>query len=91
MSVQGVRVGPGGRAVADRAGPAAEPGVSIFAQPQFREHVGFLQRMASRGYLVAAGPLPDVMTAEQLSATFGMPLQLEEHDGRFSARRQRRH
>jgi uncharacterized protein YciI/uncharacterized protein YndB with AHSA1/START domain len=46
-------------ALLHRAGPAAEPGVSIFAQPQFREHVGFLQRMASQGYLVAAGPLPD--------------------------------
>jgi uncharacterized protein YciI/uncharacterized protein YndB with AHSA1/START domain len=46
-------------ALLHRAGPAAEPGVSIFAQPQFREHAGFLQRMASQGYLVAAGPLPD--------------------------------
>ena len=46
-------------ALLHRAGPAAEPGVSVFAQPQFREHAGFLQRMASQGYLVAAGPLPD--------------------------------
>jgi uncharacterized protein YciI/uncharacterized protein YndB with AHSA1/START domain len=46
-------------ALLHRAGPAADPGVSIFAQPQFREHAGFLQRMASQGYLVAAGPLPD--------------------------------
>jgi uncharacterized protein YciI/uncharacterized protein YndB with AHSA1/START domain len=46
-------------ALLHRAGPAAEPGVSIFAQPQFRDHVDFLQRMASQGYLVAAGPLPD--------------------------------
>jgi uncharacterized protein YciI/uncharacterized protein YndB with AHSA1/START domain len=46
-------------ALLHRAGPAAEPGVSIFAQPKFREHVGFLQRMAGQGYLVAAGPLPD--------------------------------
>jgi uncharacterized protein YciI len=46
-------------ALLHRAGPAAEPGVSIVAQPPFREHAGFLQRMASQGYLVAAGPLPD--------------------------------
>jgi uncharacterized protein YciI/uncharacterized protein YndB with AHSA1/START domain len=46
-------------ALLHRAGPAAEPGVSVFAQPQFRDHAGFLQRMASQGYLVAAGPLPD--------------------------------
>jgi uncharacterized protein YciI len=46
-------------ALLHKPGPAAEPGLSIFAQPQFREHAAFLQRMASRGYLVAAGPLPD--------------------------------
>ena len=46
-------------ALLHRPGPGASPDVSIFAQPQFREHVGFLQRMASQGYLVAAGPLPD--------------------------------
>jgi len=46
-------------ALEHRAGPAAEPGVSLFAQPQFREHVDFLQRMAGQGYLIAAGPLPE--------------------------------
>ena len=45
-------------ALEHRAGPAASPDVSLFAQPQFRDHVDFLQRMAGQGYLIAAGPLP---------------------------------
>src|SRR5262249_4220896 len=46
-------------ALVHRAGPAASPDISLFAQPQFRDHIDFLQRMAGQGYLVAAGPLPD--------------------------------
>ena len=34
-------------------------GASVFADPRFMEHVAFLERLASRGLLVAAGPLPD--------------------------------
>ncbi len=45
-------------ALVHRPGPAAADG-PVFAQPQFREHVGFLGRMAASGYLVAAGPLTD--------------------------------
>lgn len=37
--------------------------------------------------VVAAGPIEDVMTAENLSTTFGMSLQLNVEDGRFAARR----
>jgi iron complex transport system ATP-binding protein len=40
-----------------------------------------------QGRVVAAGPIPYVLTAEQLSTTFGMPLTLHEEDGRYSARR----
>ncbi|MEP7024311.1 MAG: SRPBCC domain-containing protein [Actinomycetota bacterium] len=47
-------------ALLHRPGPAAPgDGTSLFAQPQFRQHVDFLGRMAADGYLVAAGPLPD--------------------------------
>jgi uncharacterized protein YciI len=45
-------------ALLHRPGPAAADG-PVFAQPQFREHVGFLGQMAESGYLVAAGPLTD--------------------------------
>jgi uncharacterized protein YciI len=32
---------------------------SLYAQPDFAEHVAFLHRMQANGYLVAAGPLAD--------------------------------
>ena len=32
---------------------------TIFSDARFAEHIAFLQRMHDRGYLVAAGPLPD--------------------------------
>ncbi|GAA4826020.1 ABC transporter ATP-binding protein [Nocardioides caeni] len=44
--------------------------------------------MIRGGRVVAQGPLATTMTAEALSATFGMPLVLEQHpDGRYAARR----
>ncbi len=46
--------------------------------------------MLRDGRTVAAGPIESTMTAEALSATFGMPLALEHHDGRWAARRRRR-
>jgi len=48
--------------------------------------------MLREGRLVVAGPIDEVMTAENLSATFGMSLQLSIEDGRYAARRRtRRH
>jgi iron complex transport system ATP-binding protein len=38
------------------------------------------------GKVVAAGPLRETLTAEKLSATFQMPLELSESDGRWVAR-----
>jgi len=38
------------------------------------------------GRIVAAGPLEVTLTAENLSATFGLPLIVERHGGRWSAR-----
>jgi iron complex transport system ATP-binding protein len=37
------------------------------------------------GRVHAAGPMESTLTAEHLSATFGLPLTLERRDGRFSA------
>jgi iron complex transport system ATP-binding protein len=39
-----------------------------------------------RGGVVAAGKLDEVLTAENLGACFGIPLQVERHDGRWYAR-----
>ena len=43
--------------------------------------------MLREGRVVAQGPIEEALTPESLSATFGMPLVLEQHDGRFAARR----
>jgi iron complex transport system ATP-binding protein len=49
---------------------------------------GFTHALMLRdGAVVAAGPLEATLTAENLSRTFGMRLQLDVVDGRFSARR----
>jgi len=42
--------------------------------------------MIRDGKVVAAGPIPLTLTAENLSATFGLPLVLEQHGERWSAR-----
>lgn len=43
--------------------------------------------MLREGRVVAAGPLVETMTDTNLSATFGLDLELEEEHGRYSARR----
>lgn len=47
--------------------------------------------MLRGGRIVSSGPIGETLTAEALSATFAMPLVLEEHDGRYAARRWQRH
>ncbi len=49
---------------------------------------GFTHALLLReGALVAAGPLESTLSATNLSATFGMPLAISHHEGRWSARR----
>ena len=38
------------------------------------------------GRIVAAGPIAETLTADNLSATFDLPLVVESHGGRFTAR-----
>jgi uncharacterized protein YndB with AHSA1/START domain/uncharacterized protein YciI len=45
-------------ALLHQPGPALADGQSIFAHPDYREHMAFLHRLAQAGMLVAAGPLP---------------------------------
>jgi len=42
--------------------------------------------LMSEGRLLARGPVCDVLTSDRMSECFGMPLLVEERDGRFSAR-----
>ncbi|MGH3470481.1 MAG: ABC transporter ATP-binding protein [Nocardioidaceae bacterium] len=46
--------------------------------------------MLRDGRVVSAGDIESTLTEQALSATFGMPLRLERHDGRFAARRRSR-
>ncbi len=49
--------------------------------------VGFDKALLlSDGRITASGPIAEVLTAENLSSTFGLELAVEEHDGRFTAR-----
>ena len=43
--------------------------------------------MLKDGAVVTAGPLGEVMTSANLSQTFGLPIEVREEDGRYSARR----
>lgn len=53
---------------------------------------GFTHALLLRGgSVVAQGPVGEVVTAETLGSTFGMPLSLVYTDGRFAARRRARH
>jgi len=45
--------------------------------------------LLSEGQVVAAGLLPEVLTAENLSTAFGQSIALEAVDGRYFARRLR--
>jgi len=42
--------------------------------------------LLSRGRVVASGPVADVLTASELSRAFGLPLVVDQRDGRFTAR-----
>ncbi|QLD12944.1 ABC transporter ATP-binding protein [Microbacterium oleivorans] len=49
--------------------------------------VGFTHVLLLReGRVVAAGPLADALTAENLTETFGLPITLTSADGRYAAR-----
>jgi iron complex transport system ATP-binding protein len=49
--------------------------------------VGFTHVLMLRdGVVVAAGPLSETLTGENLTRTFGLPIELTERAGRFAAR-----
>ncbi len=49
--------------------------------------VGFTHALLLRdGAIVAAGPIAETLTAENLTATFGVEIALSEDGGRFAAR-----
>ncbi len=49
--------------------------------------VGFNRALLlSHGAITAAGPIGEVITSQNLSDTFGLPLEVEEINGRYTAR-----
>jgi iron complex transport system ATP-binding protein len=42
--------------------------------------------LLAEGAVTAAGPIADVLTSENLTTTFGLPIELTSADGRFAAR-----
>ncbi|MCP2030938.1 iron complex transport system ATP-binding protein [Okibacterium sp. HSC-33S16] len=51
--------------------------------------VGFTHALLLKdGGIVASGPLREALTSESLTTTFGLPIELSENNGRFSARAQ---
>ncbi len=76
--------------VARLAGLAADPyAPALVLVTHHVEEIppGFTHALLLRaGRVVAAGPIEDVVDAEALSATFGLPLDVHRHRGRFAAR-----
>lgn len=72
------------------SGYAAEP--TTPAMIMVTHHVeeiprGFTHVLLLRdGAVVAQGPIPTTLTAENLTETFGLPISLTEQDGRYAAR-----
>ncbi len=69
------------------AGSAGSPPTVLVTHHVEEIPVGTTHAMLLRaGRVLHQGPLDDVLTAEHLSATFGLPLTLERRDRRWSAR-----
>ncbi|MBO9520981.1 MAG: ABC transporter ATP-binding protein [Nocardioidaceae bacterium] len=75
------------------ANDALSPAIVLVSHHVEEVPPGFTHVLMLRdGRVVAAGPMAETMTAENLSATFGMSLQLTVEEGRYAARRKpRRH
>jgi hypothetical protein len=68
--------------LATLGGPVADAAALVAALARARV------RLLRDGAVVAQGLLPEVITDENLTKTFGLPLRVRYEDGRFAARRQ---
>lgn len=70
------------------ADDATSPAIVLVSHHVEEIPPGFTHALMLReGRVVAQGTMAEVMTAENLTATFGMSLQLSHEDGRYAARR----
>ncbi|GMA19804.1 ABC transporter ATP-binding protein [Arsenicicoccus piscis] len=73
--------------LADLAADLAAPALVLVTHHVEEIPPGFTDVLLLRdGKVVAAGPIELTLTAKNLSATFGLPLELEQHGERYSAR-----
>jgi iron complex transport system ATP-binding protein len=75
------------------ANDASSPAIVLVSHHVEEIPPGFTHALMLRdGRVVVQGPIAAVMTADNLTATFGMSLHLTHEDGRYAARRRsRRH
>ena len=75
-------------ALTELAGDRRSPAIVLVTHHVEEIPVGFTHVLLMRGgEVVAAGPLGEVLTAENLSATYAMPVELTPENGRYTARR----
>ncbi|HYI54558.1 MAG TPA: ABC transporter ATP-binding protein [Microlunatus sp.] len=75
------------RTLSDLAQDAYAPATVLVTHHVEEIPVGITHALLLKGgRLVAAGPVDDTLTAEHLSATFDLPLELSRTDGRWAAR-----
>lgn len=69
------------------ASAASAPAMAMVTHHVEEIPIGFGKAMLlSQGRITASGDIDEVITSEKLSEAFGLPLILEKHDGRYSAR-----
>lgn len=72
--------------LSDLAASEAAPAIVLVTHHLEEVPPGFTHALLMRdGGVVAQGPVDQVLTEQNLSATFGLPLSLSKQDGRFSA------
>ncbi|SEJ69461.1 ABC transporter ATP-binding protein [Demequina mangrovi] len=75
-------------ALSELAGDRRSPAIVMVTHHVEEIPVGFTHVMLLRGgEIVAAGPIEETLTAEALSQTYGMPVELVASGGRYAARR----
>lgn len=75
-------------ALTELAGDHRSPAIVLVTHHVEEIPVGFTHVLLLRGgEVVAAGPLESTLTAENLSATYAMPVELSAEGGRYTARR----
>ncbi|MGC4173775.1 ABC transporter ATP-binding protein [Demequina sp.] len=75
-------------ALTELAGDRRSPAIILVTHHVEEIPVGFTHVLLMRGgEVVAAGPLGETLTAENLTETYAMPVELSSEGGRFTARR----